>query len=254
MSFNIRYNNPNDGKNRWELRKELVIQNIKEYNSDFVGLQEVTYSQFQYVNSGLSDNYSVIGRCRGVLPTQGEASPIYYKKADWLLLTSGNFWLSETPYVPASKSWNTACTRMASWGLFKSHYSEQQIVVVNTHLDHVSVEARVNGIKLIAEELNKFGNKIPKILMGDFNAEPNSEVYKVVVNKINLHDAYRQKKPKISVNDNTFRAWDSDKGKKRIDYIFTSKINKILKAMVDDGIIDNKYTSDHLPVFIEVEF
>ncbi len=99
MSFNIRYNNPNDGKNRWELRKELVIQNIKEYNSDFVGLQEVTYSQFQYVNSGLSDNYSVIGRCRGVLPTQGEASPIYYKKADWLLLTSGNFWLSKMSSV-----------------------------------------------------------------------------------------------------------------------------------------------------------
>ena len=62
MSFNIRYNNASDGKNRWDLRKELVIKNINSYSPDFIGLQEVKNSQFKYINQELTDKYSVIGR------------------------------------------------------------------------------------------------------------------------------------------------------------------------------------------------
>jgi endonuclease/exonuclease/phosphatase family metal-dependent hydrolase len=253
MSFNIRYNNPSDGENRWDLRKNLVIKNIKDYNADFVGLQEVLNSQYNFVKEKLVE-YNSVSRGRGVLPTEDEATPIFYKKKRWQLLNNGYFWLSETPYVPASKSWNTACCRMATWAYFKDKTTNETVVVVNTHLDHVSVQARVNGIKLIAEELKKFGTKTPCILIGDFNAEPNSDVYKTVVDEIKFIDTYRTVNPTRRVEDNTFRGWNSENGKIIIDYIFSTKPKKVKKSIVDRGILIGKYTSDHLPVYSEIEF
>ena len=45
ISYNIRYNNPKDGINVWENRRETVASLLKEENADFVGLQEVVYPQ-----------------------------------------------------------------------------------------------------------------------------------------------------------------------------------------------------------------
>ena len=47
----------------------------------------------------------------------------------------------------------------------------------NTHLDHISDEARINGIRVVLDKIAQFGGK-PSIIMGDFNAKENSETYK----------------------------------------------------------------------------
>ncbi|MBT3668340.1 MAG: hypothetical protein HN548_12755, partial [Opitutae bacterium] len=36
MSFNIRLGVANDGKNRWDLRKDLVVETIRKYNPDLL--------------------------------------------------------------------------------------------------------------------------------------------------------------------------------------------------------------------------
>jgi hypothetical protein len=41
MSFNIRYDNPDDGQNKWANRKGFVLETMKKYQCDFIGLQEV---------------------------------------------------------------------------------------------------------------------------------------------------------------------------------------------------------------------
>ena len=41
MSFNIRLGVANDGPNHWDKRKELVVQTIRKYSPDLLGLQEV---------------------------------------------------------------------------------------------------------------------------------------------------------------------------------------------------------------------
>ena len=44
---------------------------------------------------------------------------------------------------------------------------------MNTHLDHVSEEARIKGIQQICEFIrSKFGESMPLLLTGDFNAVP----------------------------------------------------------------------------------
>ena len=85
ISYNIRYNNPNDGKDIWENRRSSVVDFIKNENPDFLGLQEVTLSQLTYLNTNLTE-YSYVGVGRDDGKTKGEYSPIYYKKTLFELL------------------------------------------------------------------------------------------------------------------------------------------------------------------------
>ena len=96
ISYNIRYNNPNDGKDIWENRRSSVVDFIKNKNPDFLGLQEVTLSQLTYLNTNLTE-YSYVGVGREDGKTKGEYSPIYYKKSLFELLKTETFWLSKTP-------------------------------------------------------------------------------------------------------------------------------------------------------------
>ncbi len=41
MSFNIRYGLAEDGENRWERRKSLVVDRIKAFDPDLLGLAGV---------------------------------------------------------------------------------------------------------------------------------------------------------------------------------------------------------------------
>ena len=40
MTYNIRYDNPNDGDNNWDNRKETLVNQILFYKPDIVGTQE----------------------------------------------------------------------------------------------------------------------------------------------------------------------------------------------------------------------
>src|SRR5688572_1248204 len=45
MTFNIRYGTADDGENRWELRKDLLIRTIRAADPDVLGVQEALASQ-----------------------------------------------------------------------------------------------------------------------------------------------------------------------------------------------------------------
>ena len=49
ISYNIRYDNPNDGENQWEYRKERVANYIKEIRPDIIGMQEVLDPQLVFL-------------------------------------------------------------------------------------------------------------------------------------------------------------------------------------------------------------
>ena len=96
MSYNIRYNNSNDGVNRWDERKDELVALINNYEPLVFGIQEGLLDQVQYIRdqSGVYD-YSGVGRDDG--KDKGEFAAIFYNKQELTLLTEGTFWLSETP-------------------------------------------------------------------------------------------------------------------------------------------------------------
>jgi len=60
MTYNIRYDNPNDGENRWDKRKDFLADQIKFYEPDFLGTQEGLEHQLSFLDSTLSQ-YNFIG-------------------------------------------------------------------------------------------------------------------------------------------------------------------------------------------------
>ena len=57
---NIRYDNPEDGKNQWKFRKETLMDYFLQNTPDVVGMQEVLHNQLNDLTSTLED-YAYVG-------------------------------------------------------------------------------------------------------------------------------------------------------------------------------------------------
>ena len=139
-TFNIRYANEGDGANAWRHRRAMVAGILRE--GDFWGLQEVLPSQLEEVLAS-SPRFAAIWRTREVDPAKGEACPILYDAAQWEAdaTEQGTFWLSTTPEVVGSKSWDSSIPRIATFGRFIERApvagaAPRALYIFNVHLDH----------------------------------------------------------------------------------------------------------------------
>lgn len=256
MSFNIRYDNPDDSLNNWQYRKDVAAKTIKNQNADIVGTQEVLVNQLNDLKSRLPE-YNAIGVGREDGIEKGEYSAILYKKDRFKEIKSGYFWLSETPEVAGSKGWDGACERIATWAILEDISSKKQLFFINTHLDHVGKIARQEGVTLLLSRANALANGLPIIMTGDFNATPESDVIKHVtdVNSpehlINSKDIAVEK----SGTDWTFHGFGKVPMERRefIDYVFVSKGIKVAKHSVLPEKLDDIFISDHSVVVAQIE-
>ncbi len=250
ITYNIRYDNPKDGENRWDNRKDFLTDQVKFNEPDFLGVQEGLLHQVEFIDSVLPEfSYIGVGRNEGKL--EGEFCALFYNSTKFNLLKGSTFWLSETPDVP-SKGWDAALNRICTYGLFESKSSNEKLWIFNTHFDHRGVEARRESTKLIVEKINELNSeKYPFVLMGDLNLEVNTEAIKYLSEKM-VDSRYSSKI--IFGPNGTFNGFDFSKPvTKRIDYIFVSKGNiDVLKYAVLSDSKDCRYPSDHLPVFAEI--
>ena len=215
MSYNIRYDNPEDGMNNWQYRKDRAATAIRFYDVDILGTQEVLHNQLEDLKQRLPE-YGVIGVGREDGKVKGEYSALWYKKARFELLASGYFWLSETPDI-------------ASWGKLKDKISGKEYFALNTHLDHIGVVARREGVSLILDRVNELSDGLPVIVTGDFNAEPESDVIK------HMTDAENPK----HLQDTRLMS--------PIVYL------KVLRYGVLAETEGSEFLSDHAPVLVTVE-
>ncbi|MGB9620640.1 MAG: endonuclease/exonuclease/phosphatase family protein, partial [Armatimonadota bacterium] len=170
MSFNVRYPAKTDGPNRWELRRDLLVETIREKDPDLIGTQELYYEQGQYIVEKLPA-YVWFGLSRRG-NHEDEHMGVSYKKDRLRVLDSGNFWLSETPEMPGPMSWGVNLPRMVTWGLFELRDDRRRFYFYNTHFPHrrEDHEARMRAARLIAERIGKLDAALPFIMTGDFNA------------------------------------------------------------------------------------
>ncbi|MGB1520769.1 MAG: hypothetical protein ACPHDL_11630, partial [Limisphaerales bacterium] len=135
MSFNIRYGAANDGENSWKHRDYLVLETIQNARPDLIGYQEVLKFQAEFLRKNLKGyGFHGVGRDDG--QEKGEYVPLMWRQERFELLDSGHFWLSETPEIPGSVSWDSSLTRMLSWVLLKeTSPSGREFIFANTHFD-----------------------------------------------------------------------------------------------------------------------
>ncbi len=174
MSYNIRYNNPNDKENWWEYRKTNIIKMIHYYQPSIIGIQEGLYKQITYLNKMLV-NYKYVGVAREDGKQKGEYAAIFYDAAKFELIHTQTYWLSETPHT-ISKGWDAALERIATYGVFKNKTTNDTLHIFNCHYDHIGKIARKKSSELIISLIEKKRLQKKKIIViGDFNSEPNQE-------------------------------------------------------------------------------
>lgn len=256
MSFNIRYDNPGDSLNSWQYRRDRAATAIHFYDVDILGTQEVLHNQLEDLKQRLPE-YDVVGVGREDGKEKGEYSALWYKKERFVLLDSGNFWLSETPEVAGSKGWDGACERMASWAKLKDKVSGKEYFALNTHLDHVGVAARREGVSLMLDKVNELSGGAPVIVTGDFNAAPESDVIRHVTdmgNPKHLTDA-REISPIVYGPSWSFHNYGKIPYEERplIDYVFVRNGLKVLKYGILAETEGDAFLSDHAPVLVTVE-
>ncbi len=257
MTFNIRYNNPNDGVNAWPNRKALAAGAILERDNDIIGMQEVLKSQLNDLDSLLFDyDWCGVGRDDG--KNAGEFTPIFFLKDRFENLGDSTVWLSETPTVPGSKSWDTACTRIVTWARLLDKSSQKKFYFFNTHFDHISELARIESARLLLGLMKNIAEDKPVILTGDFNCTEQDSAYKILTsalpNSFILKDSKAISETPHAGTKNTFNGFSVPEGTREIDFIFVNPHVKVVTHVTLNIIKDGVYISDHFPVVAEVAF
>ena len=252
MTYNIRYNNPNDGENQWSHRKEFLSNQIAFNEVDIFGIQEGLNDQVTYLDS-VFVHYNYIGVGRDDGKTKGEYSAIFYNSKKFKVLENNTFWLSETPNE-ISVGWDASMERICTYGLFETIATKQQFFVFNTHFDHIGTEARIKSVELILQKITEFNSSnFPVLVLGDFNLTPETGPIQQLSKALN--DSKKVSNLTPFGPEGTFNGFNFNVPiTARIDYIFTSKNNiSVEKYAVLSDSKDCKYPSDHLPVFIEIK-
>ena len=179
MTFNIRYNNKNDSLNAWPYRKDNAASQIKFHNVHILGVQEALHEQVMDLSQSLSQ-YKHVGVGRDDGKAKGEYSAIFYDAARLKLLDSSTFWLSLTPEIPGSKSWDAAITRIVTWAKFTDLKTRKTFFVFNTHFDHIGKEARRESARLFRQKVKGIAGNSPVVITGDFNSKPSDDPIKIL--------------------------------------------------------------------------
>ncbi|MCP4914199.1 MAG: hypothetical protein GY909_13890 [Oligoflexia bacterium] len=177
---------------------------------------------------------------------------LYYREDSFQVLESGDIWLSNTPEVAGSKSFDSAFPRLCTWAVMEG--LNHRFLIVNCHLDHVQAHTRVEQIKVLIHEIAKINkSNLPLFLMGDFNDSPVSNVRKEIdKSDLDIYDPWL----KLSLEErSSFHKFDgkdnSHEGGSRIDWILSPSHIECLDIRLELNSIDGIFPSDHFPVFAE---
>jgi endonuclease/exonuclease/phosphatase family metal-dependent hydrolase len=247
MSFNIRYGKADDGENSWEFRKDIAVNVVKKYDPDLIGMQECLKFQAEYFAEQLP-GYAWFGQGREA-DGGGEYTAIFYKRDLLTLKDSGTFWLSETPDVPGSKSWDASLTRIATWGAFEHAGTKETVYFYNTHFDHKGPESRRHSAELLRDRVESLPEDAPVIVTGDFNAKGGTSAPWKAITSGSIQDTWDTAEKQIGppVTYTRFKA-PEEGSNRRIDWVLTRgpvTADSCETVLYNE---DGRYPTDHLPV------
>ena len=236
-SYNIRNDNRGDAQkgDGWATRYKILCDQVQWYGFDIFGTQEVKKNQLDDMLREMPE-YAYEGVARDDGKEKGEYSPILYKKDRFKYLEGGTFWISPTPEKVGVKGWDAALPRICSYVRLQDKQTKVKFWFFNLHMDHIGVEARREGAKLIAKKITEMCGKEPAFVSGDFNVDQHNEAYRTIINTGVLEDSYELAEKKFATTG-TFNSFDSNLfTESRIDHIFvTEHVTVNNYAVLTDG-------------------
>jgi endonuclease/exonuclease/phosphatase family metal-dependent hydrolase len=219
-SFNIRLDAPEQNESNHFRHRVKRLANYFDTNQPMlVGLQEPFISQILHLKKEMSkSSYRFIGDGATAQESDHMAqrmhdfqTAIMYDSSGMELLDKEHSWLSNTPNLK-SKDWNSGAFRTVTTGMFRDRRTNKTIVLVNTHLDVFSTQARQNQALVLRKEIEKFAAKYPEsalFVTGDFNCASGSATHRSIVGDDSLlHDLYDVGEGKLKSDyPATFHGW-----------------------------------------------
>mgnify|MGYP002629849009 CR=1 FL=1 len=252
LTFNIRYDNPDDGQDAWPNRSTWVANVIDSSGATIVGLQEVLRHQLDDIVQ-VAPRFSWVGVGRDDGLNAGEFSPLLYDSSVWTVQQWQTRWLSPDSAAVGIAGWDAALPRIATIVDLVHKDTESTLRVINTHFDHLGGEARLQSAMLLsrwAQEVNG-----PSIIMGDLNFQDGAPPYQHLAGSESSTELVDVAKHFSKTTTPTFRGFDAQNTVgPRIDYVFTSALVTPLSYEVLAPIRGGRFPSDHLPVRVDVRF
>ncbi|KAK2358954.1 hypothetical protein P8452_77957 [Trifolium repens] len=277
MTFNLHDDEPQDSPNSWEKRRDICISVITSYSPIILCTQQGVKTQLDFLQQGLP-GYDQFGVSRkGPQDTTDEHCTIFYDKEKVELLEGGTFWLSESPSVPGSISWDVHTFQLK--GVEPPGFSFQ---IVNTNMDQFSPRARRRSALLTWQHIASLPPSLPVVYCGGFNTQKESTTGRFLLGRSREHGVVgdmRDAWPSARVRKNVslirtyhgfkgdkqgtveylkliFRAlclcWDRQTQDLHVDWIlFRGRSLIPVSCEVVNDNIDGCYPSSHFPIFAE---
>ncbi|MGH8021582.1 MAG: endonuclease/exonuclease/phosphatase family protein [Opitutaceae bacterium] len=186
LNCNIRVPLPADeaAGRGWAARREACIAIIRARRPDLICLQEVIREPLRDLERALPE-FASFGFAGPEMDARlvgyhGIAkNVILYSRDRYSMISAGGFWLSETPHLPGTMSWDSARARHVNWVRLQNGRSGAEFRLLTTHLDHQGQRAREEQMRMIVEESASYAPEFPQVLAGDFNANARNPVLRI---------------------------------------------------------------------------
>lgn len=244
VTCNIRCFGAQDGQNDWIHRRPLCIEVLQQQRADILCFQEMWAPQWDdlaaafpgYGWSGMTDE-----PCG-----HNPVNSIFYRREAFTPLASGGYWLSEMPHRPGSRSWDSACIRLATWIRLRDRNSGAEFRILNTHLDHIGQLAREKQAQLLAEDASSYPPGYPQFLTGDLNCDCHNRAI-AILKAAGWRDTYAAlhgtENPEFTYHEFLGAAYPSTIGK--MDWIFSRGPVEVRAAEIIKDSSRGRFPSDH---------
>jgi endonuclease/exonuclease/phosphatase family metal-dependent hydrolase len=278
MTFNIRYDEVSDGRHVWRNRRDLAIAAIRSHDPDLLGLQEPTESQWEDLAAALP-GWSRFGEPE-VEESDSEPQGGFFRTTRFRVRDRGLFWLSDTPSVPNSVSWdNDWGARACGWVRLHDRRAHRELVFACTHFD-TNAGAWLPSATVLHAELDKVADALPVVVVGDFNCAAGSEAHRYLLGEGGYRDAWSDAgnpddgvltfngfTPRTRLADDHGALQQSSQppfGRNpphtrvnrnyRIDWILIRGPVTAVSAVIDYRHADGLLPSDHWPVVVRLQY
>ena len=262
MTFNIRWQGYDSiGKYHdtdFTRRKLLVLDVLKKFGADVIGLQEVSIEQRAVMAPDLPGF--------GMFPTPHEAGDecILYRHDRFVLVDSGH----EDLRVLPEKAGTGIGVRDFVWVYLQDRFSGKRFYLLNFHTDGRSYKRgrQLDGV-LIGKWIARREFDDPVILTGDFNGKPEQPRYLYLTGKSDylgrygkiermpmpMLDSFKVANPHARYSGTANPGFSGRKDGVRIDYVFVPRGTKVIGSKIIYYNVDGAYPSDHFPLLSEFE-
>jgi endonuclease/exonuclease/phosphatase family metal-dependent hydrolase len=250
ITCNIRFDNPADGANAWPLRRDFLSETLLKHSPDIIATQEGRFDQLQELKSSLG-NFHLLDEHRSWIKER--MYPTFYLRKDkFEVINSEDLWLSETPNLAGSRSFNSAFPRLFTWVRVQPKGSAKNLLFVNTHLDHVKSETRAEQARVLAQEVKRISTDQDLLcFMGDYNEGPDLRVREILTESFSLIDSWKSFNLKEETSHHGFKGVFPEGS--RIDWILVDERIEILSSEMDKTNRNGLYPTDHFPVITKIK-